>query len=348
VLFTKNANDFVVSELPLYEFTGDGEHLVLHVRKKDMTTWQMIQALSEACGAKTRDFGYAGLKDKDGMTTQYISIHKSFESKLENFTHEKIKIISKTYHKNKIKIGHLKGNRFFIRVKRVTKIDAQKLQNALKTLANEGMPNFFGYQRFGREGDNYRVGREILERKRRERKRKMKNFFISAYQSYLFNTWLSNRLKIGHILEGFDDKDAAKALGFSLELVKELKKQKNFLKLFKGDIAHHYPAGKPFVCEELGDEVERFRKKEITLTGWLPGHRSMRCEDFAKELEEEVYDEAEPFLDQMNGTRRFAWIFLDGVESQYKEEENWFEMHFTLPKGSYATVVLEELTHNML
>jgi len=347
VLFTKNSNDFVVNELPLYEFSGEGEHLVLHVRKKDLTTWQMVDRLSQCCGAKVRDFGYAGLKDKDGMTTQYVSIHKSFEAKLENFSDDKIKIISKTYHNNKIKIGHLKGNRFFIRLKRVNKVNGQKLGNALKTLKKEGFPNFFGYQRFGREGNNYTLGREILEGKRKERNRKMKNFFISAYQSFLFNEWLSSRLEIGHILEGFSDTQAASALGFSKEMIKELKKQKKFFKMFEGDINHHYPAGKPFVCEDLETEVKRFEEEDITVTGWLPGGRSMRSEGFAKEVESKVYDDAEQFLSSMDGTRRFAWAFLRDVEYEYKEEDNWFEMHFSLPKGSYATVVLEELTHKL-
>ncbi len=347
VLFTKSSSDFVVNEIPLYEFSGDGEHLVLHVRKKDLTTWQMIQKLSEYCGAKTRDFGYAGLKDKDGMTTQYISVHKSFEAKLENFSDDKIKIIKKTYHNNKIRMGHLKGNRFFIRLKRVNKVDAQKLSNGLKTLQKEGFPNFFGYQRFGRDGDNYVLGREILSGKRVERKRKMKDFFISAYQSYLFNTWLSKRIEIGHILESFSDSDASKALGFDISLVKELKKQPHFLKILEGDVAHHYPVGKPFVCEDLVVEVERFNKRETTLTGWLPGGRSMRCEGFAKNMEDEIYAESMPFISKMDGARRFAWAFLDDVEYAYKEEENWFEMHFSLPKGSYATVVIEELTHTL-
>ncbi len=345
VLFTKNSNDFVVNELPLYDFSGEGEHLILHVRKKDLTTWQMVDRLSQCCGAKVRDFGYAGLKDKDGMTTQYVSVHKSFETKLENFSDDKIKIISKTYHSNKIKIGHLKGNRFFIRLKRVNKVNGQKLGNALKTLKKEGFPNFFGYQRFGREGNNYTFGREILEGKRKERNRKMKNFFISAYQSYLFNEWLSSRLEIGHILEGFNDAQAASALGFTKEMVKELKKQKKFFKMFEGDINHHYPAGKPFVCEDLETEVKRFEEEDITVTGWLPGGRSMRSEGFAKEVESKTYDDAEQFLSNMDGTRRFAWAFLRDVEYEYKEEDNWFEMHFSLPKGSYATVVLEELTH---
>jgi len=347
VLFTKNSTDFVVNEIPLYEFSGEGEHLILHVRKKDLTTWQMVDRLSQYCGAKVRDFGYAGLKDKDGMTTQYISIHKNFEQKLEDFTDNQIKIISKTYHNNKIKIGHLKGNRFFIRLKRVNKVDGQKLGNALKKMKKEGFPNFFGYQRFGREGNNYVFGREILEGKRKERNKKMRNFFISAYQSFLFNQWLSSRLEIGHILESFNDEQASSALGFSKEMIKQLKIQKKFFKMFKGDINHHYPAGKPFICEDLDTEVKRFEEEDITITGWLPGGRSMRSEDFAKELEAKVYDDAEQFLSKMDGTRRFAWAFLKDVEYEYKEDDNWFEMHFSLPKGSYATVVLEELTHKL-
>lgn len=348
VLFTKNSNDFVVKELPLYEFSGEGEHLILHIRKKDTTTWQAVQKLSEVCGAKVRDFGYAGLKDKDGMTTQYISIHKNYEEKLKSFQDEKIKILSTTYHNNKIRVGHLKGNRFFLRLKRVNPVDAKKLESALKTLAKDGYPNFFGYQRFGIEQDNYEKGLEILSGKRRERKRKVKDFLISSYQSYLFNTWLSKRIEIGHILTNFDAKESAAALDFDIELVKSLQAQTHFIKLFKGDIAHHYPAGKPFICEEVETEAKRFDEHDITLTGWLPGKRSMRAEDTALELEDKIYKEALPYIDKMNGARRFAWSFLEDVECEYREDEKWFEMNFSLQKGSYATVILEELLHTQL
>ncbi len=347
VVFTKNSNDFVVNELPLYEFSGQGEHLVLHVRKKDMTTWDMIQKLSEVCGAKVRDFGYAGLKDKDGMTTQYISIHKNFEAKLKDFNDEKIKILSSTYHNNKIRMGHLKGNRFFIRLKKVNKVDALKLQNALKTLAKEGCPNYFGYQRFGKTGDNSSIGKAILEGKRKERRLKMKNFFISAYQSNLFNNWLSSRIQISHTLSSFEDTEVMDLLGLPKDVIKTLRTQTQFLKLFQGDVAHHYPVGKAFLCEDVAEESQRFAGHGITLTGWLPGSRSMRGEGYAKVLDEKIYAEAEAYLKQMNGSRRFAWIFLDNVESVYKEEENWLEIHFSLPKGSYATVILEELTHKL-
>jgi len=93
-----------------------------------------VAVLSEVTGCKVRDFGYAGLKDKDGMTTQYISLHKSYEPKLANFTHDKIKILDKTYHNNKIRTGHLKGNRFFVRLKKVNPIDAENSKMDLKKL----------------------------------------------------------------------------------------------------------------------------------------------------------------------------------------------------------------------
>ncbi|MDD3324315.1 MAG: tRNA pseudouridine(13) synthase TruD [Sulfurospirillaceae bacterium] len=345
VLFTKNSSDFVVNEIPLYPFSGEGEHLVLHVRKKDLTTWDMVQKISEITGAKVRDIGYAGLKDKDGMTTQYISLHRNFEPKLEGFTHDKIKILDKTYHNNKIRIGHLKGNRFFIRLKKVNPIDAKKLSSALKAIAKEGYPNFFGYQRFGVENKNYQTGREILQGKRRERNRKMSDFYISAYQSYLFNMWLNRRLEICHLINECDAKTVASTLKWSLEDAKAIKQQPQFFKLLPGDVAHHYPAGKPFVCEDLQSEVERFAKKETTITGWIAGNRSMRSEGVAKEIDDALFAEAEPFLGKMDGGRRFAWNFIEDAEGSYKEEEAWFEMHFSLTKGSYATTVLEELLH---
>ncbi|MCF6174038.1 MAG: tRNA pseudouridine(13) synthase TruD, partial [Campylobacteraceae bacterium] len=117
---------------------------------------------------------------------------------------------------------------------------------------------------------------------------------------------------------------------------------------FQGDVLHHYPAGKAFVCEDIQTELARFEEEAITATGWLPGNRSMRCnEGIAKVLEEKIYSQAEPYLAQMDGARRFAWAFLRDVECEYKEDQSWFEMHFSLPKGSYATVILEELTHQL-
>ena len=343
VYFSKNSNDFVVKEIPLYEFSGNGEHLVLLVRKKELTTWQMLQDLSSFCGAKIRDFGYAGLKDKDGMTTQYISIHKQYKDKLKNFSHEKMKILSSTYHDNKLKIGHLKGNNFFIRLKKVLKVDAQKLIQACERIKKDGYPNYFGYQRFGRDGDNFKEGRAILEGKRKEHNKKLKDFLISAYQSELFNRWLSKRVEISKYFDSFASGEIGKILNFSKDEIDKIKNESHFFKLLDGDVLHHYPHGKMFLCEDATSESKRFADRNITIAGLLLGKKVLEAQSRAKEIEEEIYKD-EMFLGQkLDGTRRFAWCFAEDFEYKYKEEEAHFEISFTLQKGSYATVVLEEI-----
>jgi len=136
--FSKNSDDFVVREIPLYAFSGQGEHLIVEICKKDMTTQEALHALSEISGVKMRDFGYAGLKDKQGMTTQFISMPRKFEAMLANFSHEKMKILSLAAHDNKLRIGHLKGNSFFIRLKKVMPSEAAKLEQAVRNVGEAG------------------------------------------------------------------------------------------------------------------------------------------------------------------------------------------------------------------
>ncbi|MCH9814459.1 MAG: tRNA pseudouridine(13) synthase TruD [Epsilonproteobacteria bacterium] len=343
--FTKNSKDFVVTEIPLYEFSGEGEHLILKIRKKDLTTWGMLSHLSEVTGVKVRDFGYAGLKDKDGMTIQHVSMPKKFEASLEKLNHQNIKILEKNYHNNKLKTGHLKGNRFFIRLKKVNPTDAQKLKEIIKTIKKEGFPNYFGYQRFGREGDNYDRGRDILEGTVKERNKKMRNFFISAYQSHLFNLWLSKRVEISKLFASFNEEELFNLFNFPKEIIKKVKSQPAFFKMLPGDVLHHYPHGRIFICENLEEEAERFTEKGTTITGVLPGAKATCATGIASSFEKDFTKECEPYLSKMQGTRRFAWIWAENIESHYKEDEAQFEFSFTLPKGSYATVLLEELTH---
>jgi tRNA pseudouridine13 synthase len=346
--FNKNASDFVVNEIPLYEFSGSGEHLVLHTRKKDLTTWQMLRIFSDTSGAKMRDFGYAGLKDKDGMTTQYVSIHKSHAKAFENFSHPNIKILSAVYHNNKIKTGHLKGNRFFVRLKKVLPADALKLSQICMKISKEGYPNYFGYQRFGKDGDNFELGKAILKGEKRERNPKLREFLISAYQSELFNQWLAKRVQISKFFADFNPSELQNALKWSKDTIKEVIKQPYFFKLLKGDVCCHYPHGKAFLCEDLDAESVRITDKNIAITGFLAGENAIRAQGLAGEIESEVFAQTESFLSQMNGSRRYAWNFAEDFEYKYKEEEAWFEMSFSLTKGSYATVVLEEILHKNL
>jgi tRNA pseudouridine13 synthase len=337
-VFKQSARDFVVDEIPLYPFTGNGEHLVLHIRKKNLSTWELVSLLANHLGIKGREIGYAGLKDKNAMTKQYISLPKKYERRLESFSHANVKILSKTYHRNKIHMGHLKGNRFFIRLKKVTPAAAKKIDGALAQIAQWGMPNFFGYQRFGIGGENYKKGEAILRGKLREKNVKLKRLYINAYQSHLFNLWLSRRIEISTLVESFSVAEIAPLLNFPENTVSRLKAQEHPFKLLDGDVMMHYPHGRPFILDGDGEEIVRFLERDIVPTGLLVGKRAKRAEGLARIVEKE-YDA----VHAIDGQRRYAWVFPEGVEGHYREEEAWYELHFTLPKGSYATVLVEEI-----
>lgn len=340
VVFKQSKEDFVVTEIPLYEFSGEGEHLILKIRKKDLSTWDAVEIIANYLGCKSRDIGYAGLKDKNAMTVQAISIHKQYEEKLDSFEHANIKILEKTYHNNKIKVGHLKGNKFFVRLKRVNLIDCKKIESALQEIATLGMPNYFGFQRFGVEGNNYEKGKAIVEGKLKERRRNLRQMYINAYQSYLFNSWLSRRIEISKLIEAFEPKEIAPKLNLPLDVVKSMKSQKHPLKILTGDLLSHYPYGRIFTIDDLELESEKFYNKDRVPTGLLAGKRVKNSIDLAYEIEKEFEQKTGE-----DGVRRFAWVFPEEVESNYKEEKNWMELSFYLPKGSYATELIAEIIH---
>ena len=340
VVFKQNKDDFVVTEIPLYEFSGEGEHLVLKIRKKDLATWDAIEILAKYLNCSARDFGYAGLKDKNAMTVQSISVHRKYEEALRSFQHENLKILETTYHNNKIKVGHLKGNKFFIRFKRVGAIEKRKIEEALGSIVTNGIPNYFGFQRFGIDGDNYKKGKDIIDGKLKEKRRNLKQMYINAYQSYLFNSWLSKRIEISKLIEAFEPKEIYQRLNLPLDVVKQMKKQKHPFKLITGDLLSHYPFGKIFTIENLEEESAKFNERDRVPTGLLSGKRVKNSVDLAYEIEKEF--EAHTGED---GARRFAWIFPEDISSNYKEDKNWMELQFYLPKGCYATEVIAEIIH---
>lgn len=346
--FSKNSDDFVVREKPLYEFSGKGEHLILHINKKDLSTSEVLRILSQISGVKMRDFGYAGLKDKQGSTFQYLSMPKKFENSLANFSHPKFKILETFTHENKLRIGHLKGNSFFIRLKKVLPSDALKLEQALINLDKQGFANYFGYQRFGKFGDNYKEGLELLRGKKMKNV-KMKDFLISAFQSKLFNDYLKKRVELSHFASDFSTKELMQIYKISKEEVKNLKAQENFFKLLKGDVLGHYPFGKCFLCEDLGVELKRFKARDISVMGLLIGAKAYEAgQGLALNLENEIFKQALEFKSYIQGSRRFMWGYLEELKWHYNEQKAHFCMEFFLQKGSYATVVLEEILHKDL
>ena len=337
-VFNSSPRDFIVEEIPLYEFSGEGEHLVAKVRKKDMTTWEMLNALADHLGIRRRDIGYAGLKDKHAMTIQYISLPAKLEERLSRFNHEKIKILDTTRHNNKIRTGHLKGNRFDIRLKKVLGIQKDKLDSVLAWIGKHGVPNYFGNQRFGTKGDNWQEGKKLIEGTLKMRDKKTREFLMGSYQSYLFNKWLARRMEINLLLQEFGEAEAEKIMGLDEGTLKGTKDQEHFYKILEGDLMMHYPYGKLFEAEDAAKEAARFATKDTAPTGLIPGTKTKRASGSAAVIESQ-YDEALP----LNGARRYAWIQVEDIKKEYIPERAHYELSFTLPKGSYATNVLDVL-----
>lgn len=349
--FSKSADDFVVREIPLYDFSNNGEWAYLHIQKKGLSTSEAIKILSAKIGAKGRDFGYAGLKDKQGLTTQYICIHKKFIPQIEKIQDLKdLKILDISYHNNKLKTGHLKGNKFFIRLKKVLPAAAIQIEQALNNINIHGFANYFGYQRFGKDGNNAQTGLKILQEVQKFKNRKINDFLISAFQSELFNMWLSKRVEISKFADEFSENELVQIYSkefssFDKNISNMLKSQKTLFKLLPGEILGHYPHGKIFLCENLDLETERFYNKNITSCGLLLGKRTLNSSIIAKEIENTVFKEFEQTAANINGNRRFAWSWIENLDYKYIPEKAHFQINFTLQKGSYATVVLEEILH---
>jgi len=338
--FKQTIERFFVEEIPLYSFTGTGNFLILKIKKTDMSTWKLITVLAKATGLNERDIGYAGLKDKNATTIQYISLPKRHEIQLnKNLTTEKIEILERTYNKSPIKIGHLKGNRFSIVLHKISDKEAKFFNTTAKKMQVDGIPNYYGYQRFGEDSHSYLQGKEIAHSGKKLKGSKEK-LLVSAYQSYLFNNWLASRVKLSAIIRDHKPDVAAKKLQYPLELIKVLNEQPQFFKLFIGDIVMPYPYGKSSFVKDMIQSAQAFIQKKISPTGLLCGANVLRAQSDASYLEKD-YDDTE--LSTLKGDRRFAWIWPEEVDTKYDEQSQKLTVVFYLPKGSYATTFLEEI-----
>lgn len=156
--------DFLVEEAPLYQPCGSGEHIYLMVEKRGLSTLELVEILSRHFGVSRRGIGLAGMKDKSAITRQVVSIHAPGR-KIEDFPmldHERVAILWADYHQNKLRTGHLSGNRFSIRIRGVPATAVVHAKRVLDRLEREGVPNRFGEQRFGHCQTNHLIGREIV------------------------------------------------------------------------------------------------------------------------------------------------------------------------------------------
>jgi len=339
--FEQSIERFFVEEIPLFDFTNKGSNLILKIKKSDMSTFKLITVIAKATKLEHRDIGYAGLKDKNATTIQYISIPKKYERDVVlNLTTQKIEILEKIYNKFPIKIGQLKGNKFAIILNKVSPQANIQIREVALKMQKEGIPNYYGYQRFGEDNRSYLQGKDIAHSGKRLKGAKEK-LLVSAYQSHLYNEWLSNRISISKIVNNNSIEKACTLLSYPKELIEVLAKQKNFFKLFIGDDMKSYPYGKSYPLQDFNISSELFLNHKESPTGLICGAKTSRALSDARYLEEQ-YDDQE--LYSLKGDRRYAWIWPENLAFSYNEKKQQLRVQFYLPKGSYATTFLEEIS----
>ena len=377
--------DFFVQEIPLYEPTGEGEHVYAEIQKVGLTTFDAVNRMADALGVSSRDVGYAGMKDARAVTRQVLSVQGTSEEAVMKLRIPNLTVNWAIRHGNKLRLGHLAGNRFAIKIRDVTPTDVVKLRPVLTTIEQRGMPNYFGEQRFGRRGNNHLLGaalvrgdsqgvlnlllgspdpafddsqsmgarkafergeleqamrllprRSGMERRILHRFTKTKNptaavkaideklrrLWVSALQSELFNEVVAARIA-------------------SLD------------KVMSGDLAWKHDSGAVFAVEDAEAEQARAVAFEISPSGPLVGYRMTMPQGEPLRIEQEVMEEyalsPENFRVEgrlkVKGARRPMRVKPRDVDLAGGVDEHGphITVAFTLPAGSFATVLLREL-----
>ena len=315
--------DFRVDELPAYLPSGAGPHLYVHVEKRGRTTRDVLRTLARALGVPERDAGYAGLKDRHAVTTQWLSFLAARDPDPAALAADGVRVLAISRHANKLRPGHARGNVFSIAVRDG---DLARARACAAALAERGLPNLFGPQRFGAAGDNAALGRALLlgadtpAARRAARDRFVRRLAISAYQSLLFNRWLAERMADGL-----------------------------FAAALAGDVLKKLDTGGLFTCEDPAVDGPRIARFEVSPAGPMFGHalRPAAGEAAAREARL-LAAEGIALADfargggEAEGTRRAARLRV-AAEVAPLEDGPGYRARFELPRGSYATVVLREL-----
>ncbi|HCD9501060.1 TPA: tRNA pseudouridine(13) synthase TruD, partial [Legionella pneumophila] len=311
--------DFQVNELFEGQFSGEGEHIVLKIEKKGLTTEQVIKSLARLINKPIKLISYAGLKDKQALTTQWLSIHAPGEviEGIETLEAPGWKILECTRHNKKLRPGFLSGNHFTITLRNVS--DESDLIHRIEQIKFKGVPNYFGEQRFGRDGGNLIKAEEILVQGRKVKDRFLKGMYFSAARSWLYNLILSRRVKES---------------SWNLPLL--------------GDVIQLVGSNSIFVNDKSLDEqlLQRIGEKDVSPASPLPGRSKNLVKGTALQIINEVYAEWSAWLDglEKNGLEE-AWRanILYAEQIEYRINQGTVELSFVLPAGAYATVVLREL-----
>jgi tRNA pseudouridine13 synthase len=311
--------DFQVDEELGFEPDGEGEHHLLQIRKRNTNTEWLARQLAKFVEIKPMDVSFAGLKDRNAVTTQWFSVRiPGLDSPdWANFNTDDYQIIRAERHGRKLRRGSLKGNSFTIKVRDCIG-DMQTVDERLQVIKLQGVPNYFGEQRFGHHGDNLTMANMMLTEGKKIKNRQKRSIYISAARSYLFNLVCSARVAAGTWHDAIE-----------------------------GDVFVLTGSHSFFVPEKIDDQIlKRVADNDIAPSGPLWGRGELTTTSEARALEEDVlktYIEWCKGLEQLGlkQERRSLWLPVDGLK--WNISEQGIELRFTLPAGSYATSVLREL-----
>ncbi len=316
--FKASAEDFKVKELLGFEFTGTGEHLCLHIEKQGLNTEELIKALSKALSKPIRAISYAGLKDKHAITTQWVSVHCPGEQieGAETLGGNGWRVIEATRHAKKIRHGAVKSNRFLLVIKEISDID--NVEERLKHIKTMGVPNYFGPQRFGIQGQNIVKAEQMLMGERRVKDRFLKGMYFSAARSFLFNQILSARVA-----------------------------QNTWQQAIPGDVMQ-LSGSQSFFHIDLPDKAinQRIQDKDIVPASVLWGKSPSLTSAGAQKVQQQALMGLEHLCDalaQHDLKRAYRAHRLDVEEPTWTWHRNQLTLEFTLTAGGYATSVLREL-----
>ncbi|MFE0499912.1 tRNA pseudouridine(13) synthase TruD [Lysobacter soli] len=316
--------DFVVEELPGFEPSGAGEHLLLTVEKRGMNTGFAAKHIAQWAGVGEVAIGYAGLKDRHAVTRQRFSVHLPKKvapdlSKLDFAQgEERLTVVEHTWHAKKLPRGALAGNRFVLTLRGVSG-ERAAIEQRLHSIAERGVPNYFGEQRFGRDGDNVANARAMFAGRRV--RREQRTLLISAARSELFNRVLAQRVQ-----------------------------RACWDTPLNGEVWMLDGSRSVFGPEPFDDALaHRLASFDIHPTGPLWGRGELRSTGDAARLETEALSGEEALalragLEAEGLKQERRALRLKPAELTWSwREDDVLEIAFALPPGAYATVVLAEL-----
>lgn len=318
-------DDFVVEEIPAYVPAGEGQHVFVWLEKRLLTTPQAISRICEALGLDTRQAGYAGMKDKHGVTRQWLSFEGegALPSRFAQLDLPGIHVGEVARHGNKLRTGHLRGNRFTVVLRGVAEHALGRAEAVLARISESGLPNYFGPQRFGARGDNAEFALRVLSGQAKPpRDKRLRRLMASALQAQLFNETLARRLGQGSLHQ-----------------------------LLDGDVLQRRDSGACFVSSDVTADQQRLELGEVALTGPICGPRMTRprADSDALRWEDQLLQsfdlQPERFAAwgrNARGARRPLTVLLEGATVE-ATPDGALRLQFSLPAGSYASVLLREV-----